>query len=913
MLFKFAGKNTIYNLGSKSRFKNFIHFWLLIFSFKSSFAAVFIPALNFPDTLPGDTINNSARDKNLKRKGQLESKVEYGARDSMEFDVEAQKMYLFGSAEVKYEGTTLKANYIELGMKDNILYARGTDSVGKKVGKPFFDDNGQNFTAEEMRYNFKTKKGKIIKAITREGEGYIHGQSIKKSDEDILYIKDGKYTTCSNPEPHFHIEATKLKVIKDDKIITGPAYLVVENAPTPLAVPFGLFPNKKERTSGIVIPAYGQSPSLGFFITDGGYYLGMSEFFDLKLLADVYSRGSWAGKAISTYRKRYKFNGNIDLSYSEFLRGDKEFPDFQKSKNFFVKWTHIQDAKANPTSNFSANVNAGTNSNFTNNINSPTIDYFSNVFKSGISYQKTFSIFKIPSNFNINGSHDQNTRDSIISITFPQMTFNVNRFTPFKRKVRVGEAKVYENIGIGYQSLLTNSVTFKEGILKDHPDKYLNENGQVKDTFLLAAPQDTLLEMMRNGISHNIPISTSVKFLKYLTLTPQFNYSEKWYLETRKLIWNEDSLRDGVKNKYVIDTLRINKFDRFSEYNTSASFSTTVYGMYSFRSQVLQAIRHMMIPSFGMSYRPDFSEAKYGYYDSLVKPSSVPGIDTTFVKYSRFQNGILGGPASGKSALLNFSLTNNLEMKVGSKKDTLTGNKKIKIFETLSFSSNYNLLADSMKLAPISIAGRTNLFQALNLNFSGILNPYRINMFNRLPTGAFAPQRVDTLVWNISNWWGKGRPLGTFTDAQISVSLNLKGGQKSSDRKTSKAGTEAELAEINNCIDCYVDFNVPWTFNVNYNLIYQKPLFTYTITNTFTFNGDVRLTQNWKVGFNSGYDFRRKEFTYTSLDIYRDLHCWEMRLSVIPFGIRQSYVFNINVKSAVLQDLKLTRRKQWFD
>lgn len=902
-------------MGSKSPPGKFIHLCLLIFFIESSFSPFFSFSRNL---LPADTLvtgqDTTAAPPAKRGKSQLDSKVEYAARDSMEFDVETQKIFLFGNAEVKYEGITLKANYIELGMKDDILYARGTDSAGQKVGKPFFADQGQNFTAEEMRYNFKTKKGKIIKAVTQEGEGYLHGESIKKSDDDILYIKHGKYTTCSNPDPHFHIEATRLKAIKDDKIVTGPAYLVVEDAPTPLAVPFGLFPNKKERTSGIVIPAYGQSPSLGFFLTDGGYYFGMNEYFDLKLLGDIYSRGSWAGKAVSTYRMRYRFNGNINLSYSQFLKSDKEFPDFQKSTNFFVKWRHTQDPKANPTSNFSADVNAGSSSNFTNNINTTTVDYFSNIFKSSVSYQKTFSILKIPSNININGSHDQNTRDSIINITFPQVTFNVNRFTPFKRKVQVGGQKFYENIGIGYQSLLTNAVTFKEGILKDHPDRYRNELGQLKDTFLLAAPQDTLFSMMRNGMSHNVPLNTSVKFLKYMTFNPQVNYSEKWYLETKRLQWNEDSLRDGVVNNYVLDTVTIRKFDRFSEYSASASFSTTVYGMYSFRSQLLQAVRHMMIPSAGFSYRPDFSEARFGYYDSLVRPGILnPSKDSTAVRYSRFQNGILGGPAAGKSALLNFSLTNNLEMKVRSKKDTVTGNKKIKIFETLSLSSFYNLLADSMKLSTIQIAGRTNLFQALNLNFSGVLNPYKIYRDAQNSAGEFKPQRVDTLVWTIPNWWGNGRPLGTFTDAQISVSLNLKGGQKSNQPKTSKAGTEAELAEINRCLDCYVDFNVPWTFNVNYNFIYQKPLFVYTVTNTFTFNGDIRLTPNWKVGFNSGYDFRRKEFTYTSIDIYRDLHCWEMRLNVIPFGARQSYIFNINVKSAVLQDLKLTRRKQWFD
>lgn len=908
-------------MGSTLYLSKFIHFGLLISCLILTCAFELSAQVLSPDTLRNTSASqpNDSLPPKKRSKSQLDSKVEYIARDSMQFDIDAQKIFLYGNAEVKYEGTTLKANYIELGMKDNILSAHGTDSAGHLTGKPFFDDNGQSFTAEAMRYNFKTQKGKIIKAITQEGDGYIHGESIKKSEEDILYIKDGKYTTCNQPEPHFHIEATRLKVIKDDKIVTGPAYLVVENAPTPLAVPFGMFPNKKERTSGIVIPQYGQSPSLGFFLLNGGYYLGYSEYFDLKILGDLYSRGSWAGRTISTYRKRYKYNGSFDLSYTEFITGDRDFENlpaagFQQSKNFFIKWNHLQDPKANPTRNFSANVNAGSSSNFTNNLNATTVDYFTNVFKSSISYQKTFSILNIPSNINITGSHDQNTRDSVINVNLPQISFNMNRFFPFKSKIRVGELKPWETVSFGFRSLASNSVTFKEGIFSDHPDKYLDQNKKVRDTFLLAAPVDTLFEMMRNGISHDIPVTASWKVLKYMTLTPQLNYSEKWYFETRKLQWNPDSLSKGEVNKYVIDTVKVRKFDRFNEYNGLATLSTTVYGMYSFRSKALQAIRHMLVPSVGFSARPDFSEAKFSYYDSLVKPSVLnPSIDTTFVKYTRFDNGIVGKPSAGKSGLITFSLINNLEMKVGSKKDTVTGNKKIKIFETLSLSSNYNILADSMKLAPIDIAGRTNLFQALNLNFSGTLNPYKIYRFAQNEAGEYKPQRVDTLVWSLPNWWNNGRPIGVLTQAQLAVSLNLKGGNKSTEPKKSNSATDEELALINSCIDCYVDFTVPWTLNFSYNLIYQKPLFIYTLTNTFTFNGDVRLTPNWKIGFNSGYDFRKKEFILTSIDFYRDLHCWEMRLNVIPFGQRQSYMFTINVKSSVLQDLKLTRRKQWFD
>lgn len=885
---------------NKLRFKisseKFIHFLLLIFVLKSSLVFALPVPQNFPDTS-----NNFPADTAPKRKSSLESKVEYSARDSMIFDVESEKLLLFGNANVKYETTNLKAGYIELGMSDNILFASELDSAGKKTGAPYFDDNGQHFTAEQMRYNFKTKKGKIIKAITQEGDGYLHGESIKKNDDDILYIKDGKYTTCSHPEPHFHIEATKLKVIKDDKIITGPAYLVVENAPTPLAIPFGMFPNKKERTSGIVIPQYGQSPNLGFFLQEGGFYFGFSDYMDLKLSGDVYSRGSWAGKATSAYKKRYKYNGLLKLEYSEFLIGEKELPEYQKNTNFFIKWKHAQDPKNNPTSNISADVNLGSSNNFRNNINTPTVDFFTNIFASNISYQKTFTILKIPSNINVSAGHDQNTRTRKMNLKFPQVSFNMNRFTPFKRKTRIGEMKFYENIGFSYQSFFINSLSTYDTLLIPKLSAYYNANKSNPD--FTGFPKYSLHDSLRYGMSHNIPISTSVKFLKYMTFNPQLNYSEKWYLQSINKSWDADSARE------ITDT--IHRFSRFGEYNASANFTTTVYGMYSFKSQYLQAIRHMVIPSFGFSYRPDFSDLKYNYYREYIKPGILK--TDTAIKFSRFQNGVLGGPSVGETGSVNFSLTNNLEMKIGSKKDTVSGTKKIKIFEVLSFASSYNLLADSMKLAPIQIAGRTNLFQALNLNFSGVLNPYKIDLFHKDLSGNFSPQRVDTLVWQTSNWWKSEHPFGYLTNGQIAVSLNMNGDKKKNQQKTSAFGTEAELAQINSCLDCYVDFNVPWSLNVNYNIIYQKPFYKVSIANTMTFSGDVRLTPNWKIGYNSGYDFTKKEFTYTSMDIYRDLHCWEMRLSLIPFGTRKSYVFNINVKSAVLQDLKLTRRRNWFD
>lgn len=800
-----------------------------------------------------------------KPKGALESPVTYEAEDSLIFDVKAQKVYLYSGAKVNYNTIELKANYMEMGMKNNVLYAAPTlDSVGKPIGKPEFKDGDQSFVADTMRYNFKTQRGKIVSAITQEGDGYIHGEQIKKEADNTLYIKNGKYTTCSNPEPHFHIEATKLKIIKNDKIVTGPAYLRVADLPTPLAVPFGYFPNKQGRASGLKLPEYGQSPLFGLYLLNGGYYVGLNDHFDLMLTGDIYSRGSYGLHGITNYNYRYRFNGALNLSYNRFTF-DKGFPEERSTNNFFIKWRHSQDSKAKPNSRFSADVNAGSQNNFRNNINSTTTNFLTNTFQSNVSYQYSFP--GKPLNLSVNARHSQNNTDSSMTVTFPEGTFTMSRIYPFKRKVRVGDERFYEKIGVNYVLNGKNQVSGKQSEFLDA----------------------SILSKTQNGLTQTSAISTSIKMLKYFTLTPNVNLTEKWSFKTINKSY------DSELNQVMIDTVA--GFQRFGDYSSSASLTTKIYGMYQFKKGKVQAIRHVITPNVSFNYRPD-------YLGNASKVFKEVQIDTagTMRSYTIFDGSLVGAPTRKQSGVLSFGLINNLEMKVTSKKDTITGIKKVKIFETFNINSSYNFYADSMKLSPFSFVARTQLFDKINIQGDATLNPYAINGNGIAINKFYAAEK--------GNW----TQLGRFTTAALTFSFSLKSKTKtgsSSDAKAVPIGSVDELEYINAHRDEFVDFNQPWSLNFNYNIRYTQNAYkdSRKVSNAMTFSGDVKVTNNWKVGFSSGVDITTFKMTTTSLDIYRDMHCWEMRIRVVPFGRIQSYSIAISPKSSMLQDLRLQRKR----
>ncbi|MFN7846258.1 MAG: putative LPS assembly protein LptD [Bacteroidota bacterium] len=810
------------------------------------------------DSVRVDSIKNQTKQADTLKisKNAIDEKVKYQALDSIIFVVDSQLVFLYGKAEVYYGEVNLKAGEIAIDQQKNKVEAKGvTDSTGKKVDNPDFSDGAQNFKAKHIIYNTKTKKGKIKEVTTVDGESYLKGESVKKDSNNVSYMQHGSYTTCNLEHPHYYFALSKLKVIPDDKIVTGPANLVVADVPTPLALPFGFFPNRKGQANGILLPTYGQANNYGFFLKDGGYYLGINEHFDVMIRGDIYTRGSWALRTQSQYAQKYRYNGNFNLSYAVFKLGEQGFPNFQKRRDFFVRWNHAQDPKANPGSRFSADVNFGTSS--FNQLNATNAnDILSNTFQSSIQYNKTFA----KSNLTLSARQSQNTNTRKFDISAPELTYAVNRFYPFKRKNPVGAARWYEDIGLTY----TNSTRAQLSTI---------------DSLLYKGDVDWRRQVSK-GTNHIIPITSAIKLFKYFTLSPTATYTESWYLQSVRKSFDSES------NAIVTDT--INKFARARDLTMNASLRTIVYGMYQFKSGPVKALRHVITPNVGFTYNPGIS----GF--STVK-NEVTGNTTN---YSRFEGAMFGAPTIVKTGFVNMGLVNNLEMKVRSSSDTISGFKKIKIFENLSIDSRYDVLADSFQLSAFTMNLRTMPFENININMNAVADPYALS--------DVSGRRVNDFVAN------NGSQLARLTSMNIAVGVNLQSKQ-AKPKTDSKTGNKEELDEINRNRYQYVDFNIPWTLNVSYNFIYNKPAFTENIQQTLSFNGDINVTENWKVGMNSGFDLKQMKFTYTSMNIYRNLHCWEIRLNMVPFGFRKSYSLDINVKSSILQDLKLSRKRDWFD
>ncbi len=805
------------------------------------------------------SLNDSLVVDSLKMSSELKSKVKYGATDSIRYDLEAGKVYMYGKAHIVYEDINLDAAYIELNFSDHNLMATGLpDSTGVISGLPVFKQGNDVFNSEAIKYNFDTKRGRISEISTKDGDSYIHGSTVKKEADNTTFIRNGYYTTCELPHPHYFIASKKIKVIPNNKVVTGPAELVISDVPTPFAIPFGFFPNKKGRSSGILFPAYGESAQLGFFLTNGGYYFGLNDHFDLALTGDSYSRGSWRANANSNYSNRYHYSGNFSMNYSLTKTSQKELPDYAVEKGFFVRWNHMQDPKARPNSTFSANVNAGSSTFYRNNLSSSN-NYLTNTFTSSVAFSKSWP--GKPYSFSAGLSHSQNTTTRDISVSFPSANFGVSRQTPFKRKTALGAAKWYEKIGVSYTTNLQNSIS-------------------TKDTLLFRKES---LNQLRYGIQHSIPISTSFSAFKYFTISPSINYSEKWYLKTIAKKYNADT------KSVEVDT--VTGFKAAREFSFNANMNTRIFGMVQFKKGKIAAIRHVMTPNFGFSWRPDFSDPTYGVYKSVQ-------VDSTgrTNKYSVFEGALFGGPSSGKSSLMTFSLDNNLEMKVRHVSDTADIEKKVKLLESLSAAMNYNFAADSLNLSTISLSGRTTVFERVSLSFSSNFDPYMVNE-NGIRYNKFEINETGKLA-HINN-------------ANLSANFSIFNGKKSYE---SNKGSKEEVENINKNKGDYIDYSVPYNLSVGYSFYYQNSFTSADqTTQTLNFNGDLQVTKNWKVNFNSGYDFEQKDLSYTSLGIFRDLHCWEMRLNWVPFGFQQNYFFQINVKSSVLQDLKLTKKNDRFD
>ncbi len=780
----------------------------------------------------------------------LRSNVTYNAVDSMQFDIQNEKVLLYGKAFIQYEKTEIKADFIEIDWTNNQVYATGRrDTAGNMVGYPEFKEGNESFKAYEMTYNYKSKKCRIKQISTKEGEGYILGNIVKRMENDVFYLHKGDYTTCDAEKPHFSIRAKRIKVIPSKRIVSGPAYLRIFNIPTPLFLPFGYFPNTTEESSGILIPSYGESENLGFFLKDGGYYLAINKKIDLTIRGDVYTKGSWATRSFLRYKKRYKYNGNLNLNYGRMINSEKDMPDYSIKKDFFFRWTHKQDPKSNPSMQFSANVNAGSSTYHKNNSYNAN-DYLSNTFQSSINLNKKWE--GTPFTLSTNLRHSQNTNNQIVNLTLPSVTLNMNRLFPFKNK-RVSSSKWYDKIGLSYTMNTKNEISIADSLL-------FKKNA---------------LSQFKNGIKHSIPISTSVKLFKHFTLSPRINVTERWYFSQIKKNWNGSAI--------ITDTL--NKFTRAHDYSISASLNTRLYGIHEFKKGKIAAFRHVFTPNVSFAYRPDFSKENYGYYKSVQ-------YDTlgNMKSYSIMQNGIYGSPGTSESGNINFSLGNLFDMKIRNKKNTSETLKKVTILQSLSIVSSYNIFADSLKLSTLSINGRTKFLNTLDLIFSSRYDPYILSKNGR---------RINQFEIN-------NRRIARFTNANIAVGLNIT-------EDTFIKNKKKDDDEIKKEEDFY---KIPWNLNMNYTFSYNKgnlPSAEVDPIQSLNFSGNIKITPKWKIGFSSGYDFNEQELTYSSVDIYRDLHCWEMLFHWIPIGFHKSYTLTIRVKASVLKDLKLEKKKDWID
>ena len=790
----------------------------------------------------------------------------------------------------------IKAASIEIDFDKSITHAKGVaDSTGKMIGEPIFKEDAEEFSTKILNYNYDTKKGFIQEVITKEGEGFIHGKQVKKMPDNVTNIKNGSYTTCDLPHPHFELRFTRAKVIPNKETITGPAYMVLEDVPLPLALPFGFFPNKSGRMSGIFMPSPGESGNRGFYLRDFGYYWGISDYMDFQVKGEAYTRGSWAVYPTFNYYQRYKYQGNFNFRFATNITGEKGSTDYTKSKDFSINWMHTQDAKANPVNRFSANVNIQT-SKF-NHYNPTTVgNYLSNTFQSSVSFQTSIDnrIF-----ISTSARHSQNTITKQMSVTLPDLAVSANRWYPFKKEDESGKKRWYEDISLGYSLTATNQL--------DTYDSLLFKPGALKK--------------LRNGIQQSIPLSSTFKILKYITVSNSINLSENWYLQTINKKWlNTKYQINGATRDtayLAIDTIR--GFKAAHDFSYSTSLNTTLYGIVRFKKGAIRAIRHVFSPSVSYNYKPDFSAPKWGYYKSYVDTAGVKQL------YSIFEGATYGGPSASKAGNISFNIRNNLEMKIRSKKDTVTGLRTIKIIDQLNISTTYNLASDSLRWSPVNVTGSTPILKNTNINFSATWDPYSWDARNNMRSKIYEwDLNRQLLRFQNSNWsFGLSH---TFTSNSGKEKSKNKPISPDSNKLIPPGGAaignpalEAEKKDIIQNPQNYLNWNNPWSLTVNYtfNMTTVKDPLTKKLNNdiiqSVMFNGDISITPKWKVTFTSGYDIKNKQISYTSFTINRDLHCFEMSFNWIPFGYIKSWDFTIRAKSSLLQDLKITKRKDFRD
>ncbi|MBO5157799.1 MAG: LPS-assembly protein LptD [Prevotella sp.] len=900
-----------------------------------------IAVYNGPDTTKMDSMqlaiwrHNKAIDDSLafdslnrKRKNGIDAPVHYTAEDSIVYDATTGLAHLYGQSTVKYTDMDLASEKIYINLDSSIVHATGAqDSTGTLFGTPSFKMGSDEYESDTMAFNFKTKKGLISGVYTQQEDGYLTSELSKRNDKGELFLQHGRYTTCDEPHPDFYIALSRAKVRPGKNVVFGPAYLVVADVPLPLAIPYGFFPFSKSYSSGLIMPTYGDETERGFYLRDGGYYFAINDRMDLKLLGEIYTKGSWGLSAASNYRKRYRYSGSFFASYQNTINGEKNMPDYAKQTSFKIQWSHRQDAKANPFRTLSASVNFATSSYERNNLTSMynPQSMTQSTRTSSVSMTNTFSSIgmTLSTTMNLN----QNMRDSTIAMTLPDVNINISRFYPFKRKKAAGKERWYEKISMSYTGHLSNSITTKE-------DKLMHSS---------------LTRDWRNGMQHTIPIQGNFTLFDYININPSINFTDRTYTNKVKKSWDAETGRE------VSDT--IDGFYNVYNWSMSVSASTKLYGMYIPNRKIfgdkIQAIRHVFTPNVSFNYAPDFSASRYGYYESYQRTNADGTVD--LVEYSPYQGSLYGVPGKGKTGSISMSISNNVEMKIKSDDDS-TGVKKISLIDELGASMSYNLASKIRPWSDLSTNLRLKLSKSYTFNVNAVFRTYAYELdengkprlsehTTRYSQGKFGrfqgiSQNIsytldNTKVGNFIKWL-KGervkkedkddRNRDEYDDEkdeyerETNEDKALQAGQRGAKRES--AG-KAETDE-----DGYMAFSLPWSLSFGYGITmrentggqfnYKTMNYPYSYTQTLNCSGNVRISDGWNISFSTGYDFDNKKISMTTASLSRDLHCFNMSCSVVlaPYT---SYNFSFRCNAATLTDaLKYDKRSsysnavQWY-
>ena len=856
-------------------------------------------------------IDTTAADS-AKRKPGIDAPVDYECTDSLVYDAETRLVHLYGKAQVKYMDMTLNAAKITMNMDSSLVRAAGErDTAGILQDKPVYSQGSDNYHSELMAFNFKTKKGYITNVETTQGDGFMQSQHSKRAADGTLYLEHAKYTTCDAKHPHFYIALSRAKVRPGKESVFGPAYLVVADVPLPLAVPYGFLPFNKKYSSGFIMPSYGDETSRGFYLRDGGYYFAINDYMDVKALGEIYTKGSWGLSAETNYRKRYRYNGNFYISFLRTVDGEKNMPDYAVTKSLKVQWTHSKDAKASPNTTFSARVNFASENYERSNLESMynPLAYTQSTRASSVSFSHTFPSIGL----NIAGSTNltQSLRDSSVSMTLPDLSISLNRFYPFRRKHQAGKERWYEKISMSYTGSLSNSINTKE-------DKLFKSN---------------LVKDWRNGMQHRIPIDATFQVFKYINISPQFSLRDIMYTNRVMRSWDETTQKEVADTTYG--------FYNLYDWSLGVSANTTLYGFYKpwrklFGDKII-AVRHVFKPSVSFSYAPDFTSSHYGYQRTYVKTDANGEVST--VTYSPYSGGIYSYPSGTKQGMITMSVSNNVEMKVKSDRDT-TGERKISIIDELYGALSYNMAAETRPWSNLNTRIRLKLTKNYTFSMAAVFATY-----------AYAFDKNGRVVTSDRTEWSYGR-FGRFQGMSQNLSYTFNNETLSklfsrrSDRSTASndetdtdTDTDAEDANIDPDLrnakkggkqkkqkakvdeDGYLRFSLPWSFTVSYGISMaedrskqinvRRMRYPYSFTQTMNFSGYLRIAEGWNISFTSGYDFNYHELSMTTASVSRDLHCFEMSCSVVlrPYS---SFNFTFRARANELADaLKWDKRSSY--